>query len=42
MKKQPNKRNKHKKTYIEIAMKKQANTGKIRKNNQRKNRESKL
>jgi hypothetical protein len=29
MKKQPNKRNKQKKTYREIAMEKQANTGKI-------------
>ena len=29
MEKQPNKRNKQKKTYKEITMKKQANTGKI-------------
>jgi hypothetical protein len=31
MKKQPNKRNKQKKTYREIAMEKQANIGKIEK-----------
>jgi hypothetical protein len=42
MEKQPNKMNKQKKTYKEIAMEKQANTSKIGKNNQRKNRESKL
>jgi hypothetical protein len=42
MEKQPNKMNKQKKTYMKIAMEKQANIGKIRKNNQRKNRESKL
>jgi hypothetical protein len=41
-KKQPNKRNKHKKMYREIVMEKQANTGKIEKNNQRKNKENKL
>ena len=40
-KKKTNKRNKQKKTDKEIAMEKQANTGKIRKNNQRKNKESK-
>jgi hypothetical protein len=41
--KQSNKRNKQKKTYKEIAMEKQANTGKFeKKKNQRKNRESKL
>ena len=37
-KKKPNKRNKQKKTYREIAMEKQVNTGKMEK----KNRESKL
>jgi hypothetical protein len=42
MEKQPNKRNKQKKTYREIAIEKQANIGKNEKNNQRKNRESKL
>jgi hypothetical protein len=42
MEKQPNKRNKQKKTYKEIVMEKQANIGKIGKNNQRKNMESKL
>jgi hypothetical protein len=42
MKKQPNKRNKQKKMYNEIAMEKLANTGKIGKNNQMKNRKSKL
>ena len=33
MKKKPNKRNKQKKTYIEIAIEKQVNTSKIRKAN---------
>ena len=42
MEKQPNKMKKQKKTYKEIAMEKQTNIGKIGKNNQRKNRESKL
>jgi hypothetical protein len=40
--KQPNKMNKHKKMYREIAMEKQANTSKFEINNQRKNKESKL
>jgi hypothetical protein len=35
MEKQPNKRNKQKKTYREIAMKKQANTGKVEKERER-------
>ena len=42
MEKQPNKMNNRKKKYREIAMEKQANIGKFEKNNQRKNRESKL
>jgi hypothetical protein len=36
MEKQPNKRNKYKKTYREIAMEKQANTCKIEKQSKKK------